>query len=1394
MKRRITLILTFVFLAVLLSLTTLLSVGAETKAVTPTVSVDKFNLVFSDNVYLKYAVKFDGVEDTEITADNVGMLYFDEPQDDYTSGVEKYSSGVVGYTTISGVKYYTFEYRNLTAKQMTDYIYSVAYVELDGVRYYSEPVKYSVLDYVYIKHGLTGEASTNENLKSMLSSMLIYGGDAQKYFGYKTSRIASSTFYQIKVEGGTLEDGFLSGLYHNGETATLTAPETNGDQMFYGWKNSDGELVSKENPATITKFLKHDTYTAIYGEANENSKYIYFGEYPQSIKDDNVTIDLNTQDSRGYYLGSDGFYYAAVVSSGSGYKFSNDTVASSGTIHYFKVEPIKWRILSLDDESAIILCDSIIEHMEYQSDEGNPNNWPYITANGAPDGTHINNYKYSDVRRWLNSDFYNKAFTSFEKESILTTNVDNSAATTDNSSNKYACENTEDKVFLLSYQDVTNGAYGFTTDDYPDKARDMKTSDYSRALGASGFMSTDLTNYGIGSPHYYMREYVCQIRYSLDDSTDDFSAEEGYYSSGIVPAMRVSIDAISIHTPSEAVIDNEVPATCTIPGSYDNVIYCADCGEELSRETVVLSALGHNYVDDICTRCDEERVYPIVAYDKDGNVVKKWETTHIEDGTLDYLSDGSKIVLNADVTAGSIHTYRDYSLTIDLNGHKLTFTNSTNMQLGYSMSGSWYERVITFTSSSGRGVIDATKRTGNAFQARPGSIVLFENLDITFGGNGFNDGGAKSITFRNCNVNGNSGRYIANTDGLGSHTEGVERIYTFDSTTVNGIGIFYNSLNMIDVISVNLLNGSVIDNTSKIVTIVPSLRSEVLGVSGVRTVTFNIESGVRFKSSDLDYISYSVTTGGNTYTTNNAVINYSYFSDNSSDGFGEEFSEDNVCFADYPEGGVIVTEDKPPHTHTPADAAEENRVDATCTAPGSYESVVYCTECGVELSRESVKIPTIDHSFTDNVCTVCGCADYSQGLEYLVIDDTTCKVSGLGTCTDTDIVIPSTAPDGRAVVEIYRAFEGKTEITGITIPDSVKAISDYAFYGCTGLTNLTIGSGVTSIGNYTFENCIGLVSINVDENNTAYKSIDGNLYTKDGKTLLQYAIGKEDTSFIIPDTVTSIGDWAFYNCTGLTNVVIPDSVTSIGGRAFEYCTGLTSVEMGNGVTSIGASAFWECTQLTSIIIPDSVTSIGSDAFSGCTALTSVTIGSGVTSMGDYAFADCFRLVEVINKSSLEITVGSSENGDIAVYAKIVHTGDTLIKNVDDYLFITLDEVNYLVSYVGDDTELMLPEDYNGESYVINYLAFYRCTGLTSVTIPDGFTSIIDLAFAECTELTSVTIGNGIESVGEYAFYGCSSLTDVYYIGTEEEWNAIIIGGNNDPLTNATKHYNHTPDN
>ena len=188
------------------------------------------------------------------------------------------------------------------------------------------------------------------------------------------------------------------------------------------------------------------------------------------------------------------------------------------------------------------------------------------------------------------------------------------------------------------------------------------------------------------------------------------------------------------------------------------------------------------------------------------------------------------------------------------------------------------------------------------------------------------------------------------------------------------------------------------------------------------------------------------------------------------------------------------------------------------------------------------------------------------------------------------------------------------------------SIGEGAFSGCSGLASVTIGNSVTSIGEGAFSGCSGLTSVHISDI-AAWCNIEF------GDNPLYYAHhlylnGEEVKDLVIPNSVTSIGEWAFGGCSGLTSVTIPNSVTSIGERAFSGCSGLASVTIPNSVKSIGEGAFSGCSGLTSVTIPNSVKSIGKYAFNRCSGLTSVTIGSGVEYIGYEAFANCPELFDV----------------------------------------------------------------------------------------------------------------------------------------------------------------------
>ncbi len=446
----------------------------------------------------------------------------------------------------------------------------------------------------------------------------------------------------------------------------------------------------------------------------------------------------------------------------------------------------------------------------------------------------------------------------------------------------------------------------------------------------------------------------------------------------------------------------------------------------------------------------------------------------------------------------------------------------------------------------------------------------------------------------------------------------------------------------------------------------------------------------------------------------------------------------------------------------------------------------------------------------------CKAYDFESGnLYYNILSDSTVEV----------------CPKERTDIGIPNAYGG---LISVSIPSSViygnkkytvTWIGTGAFHNCPYLTSVTIPNSVTSIGGYAFGNCPRLTSIVVEPGNKVYDSRDDcNAIIETATNTL--AFGCSGT--IIPNSVTSIGGYAFYEYTGSTPITIPNSVTSIEYRAFWGST-LASITIPNSVTSIGEDAFWGCTGLTSITIPNSVTSIRDYAFSGCTGLTSVTIGNGVTSIGFCAFSGCTGLTAITIPESVtsigngafsgctgltSVVWNAKKCGGWSGYCSPFHSD---CNNITSFTFGN--EVDSIPAYLCEEmanlTSITIPNSVTS----IGDRAFWRCTGLTSITIPNSVTSIRDYAFSGCTsltsvvwnakkcnakyvfwgdsivsfvfgneveeipnylcydikKLTSVTIGNSVTSIGEDAFYGCTGLTQTNYTGDIAGWCAILFG-------------------
>ncbi|MDO4493930.1 MAG: leucine-rich repeat protein [Clostridia bacterium] len=420
-----------------------------------------------------------------------------------------------------------------------------------------------------------------------------------------------------------------------------------------------------------------------------------------------------------------------------------------------------------------------------------------------------------------------------------------------------------------------------------------------------------------------------------------------------------------------------------------------------------------------------------------------------------------------------------------------------------------------------------------------------------------------------------------------------------------------------------------------------------------------------------------------------------------------------------------------------------------------------------------------------------------------------------------------------------QAFEGCTALTEIELPAGVATVSGSAFCDCTGLTRVKLPVSLTTIADSAFGSCAALTEVCYagTEEQWAQVSVGSDNAALTGATVVynwcdhvfdayrfcakcsRYEEGylgagpcgaqgdnliwtlTEDGTLTISGTGEMVDypdyddevlgrPWDAYR-SAIRTLTIEPGVTSIGGFAFMDCAQLKTVTIPSGVMSIVDGAFCGCSSLTSVTLPDALTSIGSWAFEGCSGLTSINIPDSVTRIGDSAFRGCDGLAD--------------ENGLVIVNSVLYDYCGTAT-SVTIPSGVTFIGYEAFSGYTGIRS-VTIPQSVWG----IDELAFSGCTGLTSVTIPSGVKMIFSAAFSRCTGLTSVTIAPGVTAIGGdmfvgctslksvsipvsvtsiymAAFLGCDALTDVYYAGTEEQWNAIDIDLDNDALLNAAMHY------
>ena len=474
---------------------------------------------------------------------------------------------------------------------------------------------------------------------------------------------------------------------------------------------------------------------------------------------------------------------------------------------------------------------------------------------------------------------------------------------------------------------------------------------------------------------------------------------------------------------------------------------------------------------------------------------------------------------------------------------------------------------------------------------------------------------------------------------------------------------------------------------------------------------------------------------------------------------------------------------------------DEVTVDKNKTISWSVNVLVYNKSSALDFDETTNVDPNLDNNRLVVDVAPYDNSKYSEGLTFaLNSDKKSYSVTGIGTCTDTDIVIPSVY-EGLPVTSIGKsAFNDNSNIISVRISNNIISIGSGAFSNCTNLKNVFLGNRLTTIGHSAFYNCDSLTEIIIPASVKIIESPSSAWYEYGAfascKNLSKLTFGDSNTQTVLSEIgdeaflesglevvfigngVGTIGNYVFKGCTKLSSVTLGSSLTSIQSHAFDNCKTLSDIVFPNSLVTIGGCAFNNCDSLKSIEIPDSVETIGVCAFESCNSLENVTIGKSVTDIGKKAFYGC-------NISDLKLGASVVKIGQSAFACtnlKSVEIPANAIK-IGENAFGS----SYLISIYITDLKAWCSIQFEGPSFYMNEL-YLDGTLIKSLSLPNDISTISNYAFYECKSIEEINIPKAVSSIGTNAFRDCSNLKTINYAGTQTEWDAIEKAGNWDLYT------------
>ena len=1112
-------------------------------AVDPNLSIKACNLSFEDSIYIKYAVSGNEL------GDNVKLLVWTEPEEQYLYGSQKYILTSIETASVNGTACQIYQFTKLAAKQMTDIIYARAYVEINGVEYYSPVKKYSILQYAYNKLGKTGTATENVKLIDLLNNMLEYGASAQLYFGYKTNLLATDEFYKVTTINGLLPDGTDNGLYKAGTELTLNAPEGNADGFgFFFWQDEAGEIISTAQSVNVVVGTENRVYTAVYRNEFEGLYTVQFVDYDGTVLKTELVSENESAtapeppEREGYrFLGWDYMFNC----------ISEDMVITACYVKQYSVS-------FYDDDETTVLKTEYVDEGQDAVPPANPFKSGYRFAGWVGDYTNVTEDRVVVA-----------SYALIEGQLAYTINDDGTSCTV-TGIGTYNGTVVEIPEYLDGYlvNAIGNRAFAEQTQIegiiIPNTVETIGTRAFYSCSGISE-ITIPASVIDIGTQIFYkctnLKTVYYNSMYAPANSTENMFLNNVNIEHLVLGCSIVSVNLIRFAGIADNTWIRDIEIADTVNSIEKGAFYFCTYLESMTLPFVGGTRTSNTFIGYIF----DWSGYSSSSYNKNRFIPSSLKSITLTKEISDYAFYGCPYITSVTIDNG-VTSIGSYAFDGCTGLTSVTISDSVTNIGAHAFSACKGLTRVTIPDS-------VTSIGSSAFSVCTGlTSVTIPDSVTNIGAYAFS--GCAGLA---CITIGNGVTIIS--DSLFYNCTGLTSVTISDSVTNIGVYAFSDCTGLSTITIPNSVT-CIGDDAFYCCTGLTSVmipdsvttigKAAFRGCAGLACIT--IGNGVTIISDSLFYDCTGLTSV--TIPDSVRTIEESAF-----------YGCTGLTSVTIPDSVTCIGQSVFVNCTNLASVYYTGEIEQWLLIHFSYGGSNPC-RYGADLfintgMVENLTIPDCVSSISDYAFYGC------KSLKNVTIPDSVTCIgeAAFYCCTGlTSVMIPDSVTN----IGAY-AFSGCTSLTSVTIPDSVSYVLRGTFNGCTGLTTITIPNSVTGIGSCAFYGCTGLTDILIPDSVTI---IDREAFS--GCTGL--------TSVTIPNSVTSIADYAFNGCTGLTSVTISDSVTNIGHAAFSGCTGLTTITIPNSVTDIGGSAFYGCTGLTDILIPDSVTIINMEAFYGCTSL------------------------------------------------------------------------------------------------------------------------------------------------------------------------------------------------